>query len=92
MAATRAHLNITGRVQGFWYRASTQAKAEELGLTGWVRNCADGSVELAAEGERAVLVALIAWAHDGPPGARVQAVDVRWEAAAGGFAGFNVRN
>lgn len=92
MATIRAHMNITGRVQGVWYRASTQAKAKELGLTGWVRNCEDGSVELAAEGERATLVSLIAWAHDGPPGARVEAVVLRWEAAAGGFAGFNVRN
>lgn len=91
MAVTRAFLSISGRVQGVWYRASAQAKAAELGLTGWVRNRDDGSVEVAAEGERAVLVALIAWAHDGPPGARVRAVDVRWEAPSGGFSGFAVR-
>jgi len=84
-------MNITGRVQGVWYRASAEAKAAELGLAGWVRNLPDGSVEAVAEGERASVVAMIAWLHDGPAGARVEAVDLRWEEPAGASTGFRVR-
>lgn len=73
--STRAkRLRITGKVQGVWYRASTVEQARALGLTGWARNCADGSVEVLAIGDAAAIEALIEWAHDGPPNAVVVAV------------------
>jgi acylphosphatase len=89
--ASRAHIRIRGRVQGVYYRASMVQKAATAGLVGWVRNCADGSVESIAEGNRAAIETLIAWCREGPPGARVERVDVTWEKAAGDFAGFRIR-
>lgn len=65
-------LRVRGRVQGVFFRASTQAKAGELGLSGWVRNCADGSVQLEAFGAEAAIRALDGWVTSGgPPGANV---------------------
>ena len=65
-------LRVRGRVQGVFFRASTQSKAGELGLSGWVRNCADGSVQLEAFGVEAAIRALDAWViSGGPPGASV---------------------
>lgn len=89
--ASRAHLKITGRVQGVYYRASALQQAQLLGLTGWVMNCADGSVEAVAEGARTKLESWIAWCHQGPAGARVAGVEVRWEPAQGVFHGFTVK-
>ena len=86
----RAHLKVLGRVQGVYYRASALQEAQKLGLTGWVRNCADGSVEAVAEGPREKLELLIAWCRSGPPGARVADVHVRWEAPEHGFRGFRI--
>jgi acylphosphatase len=87
----RVSLKITGRVQGAYFRASAQQEAAKLGLTGWVMNCADGSVAALAEGNRVELEKFIAWCHDGPPGARVAAVNVDWQTAVGEFAGFGIR-
>jgi acylphosphatase len=78
-------------VQGVYYRASTCERADELGLTGWVRNCADGSVELEAEGARERVEALITWCRRGPAGARVTGVDVAWLSETRGERGFRVR-
>jgi acylphosphatase len=75
---TVARLVVRGRVQGVWYRGSMQQEARRLGATGWVRNREDGTVEAEVRGERAVVDALIAWAHKGPDGARVDRVDVTW--------------
>lgn len=91
MAAARAHLVVTGRVQGVWFRGSMQEEARRLGVTGWVRNLRDGGVEAEAEGERGAVEALVAWAHGGPPGALVDAVRVDWIAPAGESGGFVVR-
>jgi len=88
---TRAHLKIRGRVQGVYYRASMVREAQNLGLTGWVRNCDDGSVEAVTEGARADVESLIAWSHQGPAGARVDKIDVHWEAPDRSFFGFVVR-
>ena len=65
------HLNISGRVQGVYYRASMLQEAQRLGLTGWVMNRPDGSVEAVAEGWQAKIEELIAWCRQGPQGARV---------------------
>jgi acylphosphatase len=87
----RVRLVIRGRVQGVYYRASMVREAQALGLTGWVRNCADGSVEAVAEGPRDRLEQLIAWCWKGPPGARVFAIDPQWSAAEGTERGFSIK-
>ena len=67
-------INITGRVQGVFFRQSTQEKAIHLGIKGTVRNCEDDSVEIIATGEREQLDKLIAWCREGPPRAKVDNV------------------
>ncbi len=74
----KLYLVIHGRVQGVWYRASMQQKAGELGLRGWVRNQADGTVESVVQGPREDIDALVAWCNQGPPAARVTRVDTEW--------------
>lgn len=87
----RAHLLISGRVQGVGYRYSTLNAAKRVGgLTGWVRNLDDGRVEAVVEGPREKIEELIRWARQGPPAARVSDVAVAWEAASGEFRGFDV--
>jgi len=86
----RVEVVITGRVQGVFYRKSARDEAERLGLKGEVRNLPDGSVELIAEGEQAVLEELIAWCRRGPPLARVEEVSFRWLEAIGGLHTFRV--
>jgi len=66
---------VRGRVQGVFYRASMQAQASRLGLSGWVQNAVDGSVEFAAAGPAAAVSELVDWAWQGPPAARVEAVE-----------------
>lgn len=89
--AVRAHLRIAGRVQGVWYRGSMQEEAARLGVTGWVRNSRDGTVEAEAEGDRDLVEALVAWARRGPRGAHVTEVDVQWIAPTGEQGEFAVR-
>jgi len=80
------HLIISGRVQGVGFRYSMLAEAERLGVTGWVRNRRDGTVEAVVDGDPAAVAAMIEWANAGPPGARVTGVAVG--EVAGQFAGF----
>jgi acylphosphatase len=87
----RLRLVISGRVQGVFFRASAVEEARSLGLTGWARNRPDGGVEIVAEGKPASLRMLLAWAHQGPPSARVEQVEEQWGQADGGFSGFSVR-
>ena len=70
---------IIGRVQGVWYRGWTVDQAVRLGLAGWVRNRRDGSVEALFSGPADVVDAMIALSADGPPAARVDAVEVELE-------------
>lgn len=72
-----AKLKIHGRVQCVFYRQSTREKARELGLSGWVRNMPDGTVEALATGPENVVKELIAWCEQGPAYARVDKVDVQ---------------
>jgi acylphosphatase len=91
MSETAAvHLIVQGRVQGVFYRAKTQKKAEALALSGWVKNCSDGSVEIHAEGSKAQLEELIEWCHRGPALASVSNVDQDWIDSEG-FSSFEIR-
>ncbi len=74
MAPFTRHLSIHGRVQGIGFRWSLSAQAKALGLSGWVRNRRDGSVEALIRGDVEAVEALTAWAYQGPPGARVERV------------------
>lgn len=77
------HIFVHGRVQGVFYRAKTQKVAEGLGLTGWVKNCQDGSVEIHAEGNKEKLEELIEWCRHGPAMASVSNIDLNWVEAEG---------
>lgn len=90
MGLKQVQLFVRGRVQGVFFRASTQREAKRLGLTGWVKNRPDGSVEVLAEGEEDELKELIAWANRGPSAARVERVDVRWRGFSGDFFDFRI--
>jgi len=85
------HITVTGYVQGVGFRYACCQQARVLGLSGWVRNAGDGSVEIYAAGEGEALDALVAWCHDGPPGARVK--DVRVNPASSSMTGekFQIR-
>ena len=85
------HFWISGRVQGVWYRQTTAEKATELGLTGWVRNMADGRVEAVAQGPASVLDTFEAWLHQGPRLARVDSVESRAETPTQEFHAFKAR-
>ncbi|HKH24441.1 MAG TPA: acylphosphatase [Acidimicrobiales bacterium] len=87
----RVRAVVSGLVQGVWYRQSCRREAERLGVSGWVRNRPDGRVELEAEGTRGAVDALLAWAHDGPPQAVVESVDVEPVAQGPGEVGFMAR-
>ena len=80
------HLTISGRVQGVGYRMSMVDEARRLGVTGWVRNRRDGTVEAVVDGELAAVEAIIVWARRGPPGSQV--TDVAVAEADGTFDGF----
>lgn len=76
---TRARVRVHGRVQGVFFRVETRDRARSLGLTGWVRNCADGSVEAVFQGERERVQSMVDWCGRGPAGANVESADVTWE-------------
>lgn len=90
MTAIRAHLLISGHVQGVFFRAFTQRQANSLALRGWVRNLPDGRVEALFEGERAIVERMVAWCRLGPPNAYVTDVAVSFEPATGEFTSFAV--
>ncbi|XXF76489.1 acylphosphatase [Myxococcaceae bacterium GXIMD 01537] len=90
MSTRRASLRIHGKVQGVFFRESARVEAVRLGLTGWVRNRGDGSVEALAEGEPAPLEDFIRWCHHGPSAARVSEVERVDGAPSGEFPSFTV--
>jgi len=75
----RAHVIVRGRVQGVFFRAETRNRAASLGLAGWVRNNADGTVEAAFEGDRDRVESMLGWCRRGPGHAKVEDVQVDWE-------------
>ena len=89
MSAEAVHILVHGRVQGVFFRASAQARARELNLTGWVKNRVDGAVEIHAEGEKKNLDLFAVWCRKGPPVARVQNLDLE-RASPQGFNDFDV--
>ena len=88
---TSVHVLISGKVQGVWFRASTKQKAEELGITGWVRNTSDGKVEAVFEGEEKIVQKMIEWCHHGPPLAKVEHVEIKQQKPSNGFEGFSIK-
>lgn len=90
MAATRAHVLVSGRVQGVNFRDATRRQARALGVTGWVRNKADGRVEAVFEGEEAYVRRMVEWCRQGPPVARVDEIEVEWQPYTGEFDSFEV--
>jgi acylphosphatase len=91
MAETaRARIRVKGVVQGVAFRQSTVWEADRLGLSGWVRNLPDGSVEALAEGPRERVESLVAWCWRGPPSAQVTDVQVAWAPPQGDLQGFRM--
>lgn len=86
----RVHIVVSGLVQGVFFRANTHYEAKRLGLTGWVRNMRGRKVEIVAEGEKNDLQELISWCRQGPPGARVENIEVKWEESTGEFSDFRI--
>jgi acylphosphatase len=87
----RAHVFVSGRVQGVFFRSETQDEALRHNVTGWVRNLPDGRVEAVFEGENDRVDALIEFCKRGPPGAKVAKVDVVWKTYTGEFKTFSIR-
>lgn len=79
MAEKRAHVIVSGRVQGVFYRSETEKAASAKGLKGWVKNRSDGTVEAVFEGYEGVVASMIEWCKEGSPRAKVDKVDVDWE-------------
>lgn len=78
MTDLAVHIIVHGRVQGVFYRSSAQARALEFGLTGWVRNLLNGTVEIHAEGDQDTLDQFIEWCQQGPSSAKVIRCDLAW--------------
>ncbi len=91
MTKLRAHVLVSGGVQGVFFRSTTAHEAEKLGITGWIRNLADGRVEAVFEGEELNVKELVDFCRRGPRGARVTSVNVTWEPYTGEFKTFEVR-
>jgi acylphosphatase len=87
----RAHVYVSGQVQGVFFRDSTREKAEQLGLAGWVRNLPDGRVEALFEGPSKSVREMVRWCEEGPSYAEVEGVDTKFEASQGDLIGFEVR-
>jgi acylphosphatase len=86
----RAHVLVSGRVQGVWFRQSTAERGIELGVDGWVRNLDDGRVEAVFEGTPVAVASALDYARTGPERARVSEVEVTYETPADEH-GFTVR-
>ncbi len=91
MAKKRAHVFVSGWVQGVFFRGETRDLARQLGVTGWVRNLWDERVEALFEGEDWAVERLVAWCHHGPHGARVENVEVTYEDYTAEYQTFNIR-
>lgn len=86
----RAHIRVSGQVQGVFFRDSTRRKAEELGLSGWVKNLPDGKVEAVFEGPSDSVRKMVRWCEEGPQQASVENVDTDFEDPGEDLQGFEV--
>jgi acylphosphatase len=86
----RARVIVGGRVQGVFFRYTTQEMANRLRVFGWVKNRWDGKVEAVFEGEQDRVEEMVKWCHKGPPGSHVRGVDIHWEEYLGEFDQFSV--
>jgi acylphosphatase len=89
---TCVHVLIIGRVQGVWFRASTKQKAEQLGITGWVRNTDGGNVEAVFEGDEKQIQDMIEWCHQGPPLSKVENVEIKNQDPTNSFDDFSIKH
>lgn len=87
----RAHVFLSGKVQGVFFRATTRQEAQRRKVVGWVKNLDDGRVEAVFEGDEEDVEAMIDFCHEGPNRARVDDVEVYWEEHEGVFSDFEVR-
>lgn len=87
----RAHVFISGRVQGVFFRSQTRHEAKKYSVNGWVRNLPDDRVEAVFEGEEEDVKRLIEFCKRGPPAARVARAEVKWERYSGEFGDFEMR-
>ncbi len=90
MAKTRAHVYVTGKVQGVFFRQNTKRQAQSRGVYGWVRNLEDGRVEAVFEGEEEAVKAVVEFCRVGPKTAQVSDVAVTWESCSNEFQSFNI--
>jgi acylphosphatase len=90
MEQVRAHVTVSGRVQGVNFRANARERARTIGVYGWVRNLDDGRVEAVFEGPRAAVSRLVSWCYGGPSHAQVDHVEVKWERPTGCENGFTI--
>ena len=91
MAKARAHIVISGRVQGVSFRYYTMQEAQTRNIVGWVRNLWDGRVEAVFEGEQEAVDQMLAWSRKGPPSAQVEEVKVTPGEPTGEFESFRIR-
>ncbi|MEI6181657.1 MAG: acylphosphatase [Chloroflexales bacterium] len=90
MERVRAHVLISGKVQGVDFRAYARDRARQAGVEGWVRNLTDGRVEAIFEGIRPAVQRLVSWCYSGPTHAEVEKVEVTWEEPTGKEGGFSI--
>jgi acylphosphatase len=86
----RAHVFVSGLVQGVFFRMHTKRMADSLNVTGWVRNLPDGRVEAVFEGHRKDVEKIVEWCKRGPSGAIVKDVNVTWQEYRGEFKNFRI--
>jgi len=87
----RAHVIISGRVQGVCFRMETRRMADRIGVRGWVRNTIEGTVEAVFEGDEEKVLRILEWCRQGPPHADVHHVEIEWEPYAGELNSFEIR-
>ena len=87
----RAHVWVSGRVQGVFFRATTRKEAQKRGVNGWVKNLSDGRVEAIFEGEEEKVKEMVDFCHEGSSSARVNEVEVEWEDYKDEFSDFGIR-
>ena len=91
MQGARAHIFVSGRVQGVLFRDGTRRQAKKLGITGWVKNLGDGRVEAVFEGEKVKVEQIVNWAKRGPILSKVENLEIAWEEHKGEFSSFEIK-